>query len=40
VSANGNWKPQLSMEKAVAVHAGKAVVTLPPASAMVLTITE
>jgi len=40
VSANGNWKPQLSTEKAVALHAGKAVVTLPPASAMVLTITE
>jgi hypothetical protein len=40
VSANGSWKPQLSLERAVAVHAGQAVVTLPPASAMVLTITE
>jgi hypothetical protein len=40
VSPNGSWKPQLRTEKAVAVHDGRAVVTLPPASAMVLTLTE
>jgi hypothetical protein len=40
VSPNGSWKPSLSLERAVAVHDGRAVVTLPPASAMVLTLTE
>ncbi len=40
VSPNGSWKPSLRLEKAVAVHNGRAVVSLPPASALVLTLTE
>ncbi len=38
VTANGSWKPGLSLQKAVAVHDGLAVISLPPASALVLTL--
>ena len=40
VAADGRWQRTLATEKAVAVHNGRAVVSLPPASALVLTLTE
>lgn len=40
VAADGRWQRTLATEKAVAVHNGRAVVSLPAASALVLTITE
>jgi len=40
VAADGRWQRTLATEKAVAVHDGRATVSLPAASAMVLTITE
>ncbi|MCX6919564.1 MAG: glycosyl hydrolase family 79 C-terminal domain-containing protein [Verrucomicrobia bacterium] len=40
VSADGRWQRTLATEKAVAAHNGRAVVSLPPASALVLTLTE
>ena len=40
VAADGRWQRTLATEKAVAVHNGRAVVSLPAASAMVLTIAE
>lgn len=40
VSADGRWQPSLILQKAVAVQDGRAVVSLPPASALVLTLTE
>ena len=40
VAADGRWQRTLATEKAVAVHNGRAVVSLPAASAMVLTLTE
>ena len=40
VAADGRWQRTLATEKAVAVQNGRAVVSLPPASALVLTLTE
>ncbi len=40
VAADGRWERTLATEKAVAVQNGRAVVSLPPASALVLTLTE
>ena len=40
VAADGRWQRTLATEKAVAVHNGRAVVSLPAASALVLTLTE
>jgi hypothetical protein len=40
VAPDGRWQRTLALEKAVAVHNGRAVVSLPPASALVLTLTE
>ncbi len=38
VAADGRWKRVLTTEKAIAVREGRAVVTVPPASALVLTL--
>lgn len=40
VAPDGRWQRTLATEKAVAVHNGRAVVSLHPASALVLTLTE
>ena len=39
-AADGRWQPSLILQKAGAIQDGRAVVSLPAASAMVLTITE